>query len=171
MGADLHRPQPHRARKSCLSRPSSIKQPRAHRLVARRSSPPEQVLLSTRRSSAKRPDDARPTPRGCTPPPSAAAARQRCAFGQAGDGGSEGRSAGPMIDFAGTLTHRTGNSFTIPPTKLIHVEIDPEEIGRSSSCGTWADAGPCRARSPRYSSQEIRCVQQIAGMDRHHRKE
>src|SRR5262249_52468713 len=42
-----------------------------------------------------------------------------------------------FVPLGGRVRHRTssswlpGYSFTIPPTKLIHVDIDPDEIGRN----------------------------------------
>ena len=67
-----------------------------------------------------------------------------------------------------------GYSFTIPPTRLIHVDIDPEEIGRNYpvALGLMADVRTFlrqvhgRARPPHGRRQEARRAPEVARDDR-----
>src|SRR5438477_5080132 len=51
------------------------------------------------------------------------------------------RALGMRFDYRTSRSWIPGYSFTIPPTKLIHVDIDPEEIGRNypTALGLMAD--------------------------------
>ena len=81
---------------------------------------------------------------------------------------------GVRFDDRTSSSWHPGYSFTIPPTKLIHVDIDPDEIGRNYpvALGLMADvrtfpaAGPGRTRRPKDDRGSRRRAQGVARQDR-----
>ena len=90
------------------------------------------------------------------------------------------RQADVLLSLAARFDDRTssswipGYSFTIPPTKLIHVDIDPDEIGRNYpvALGLMADTRTflrqvlAELDRPQGCRQEARRPQEMARPDR-----